>query len=161
MNRTQSSSLLGSPVLIGAVTVIVTIIAIFLSYNANEGLPFVPTYDLAAHVPDAQGLVEGNEVRIGGKRVGVVKTITAEKTPRRPYAKLGLQLDKTAEPVYSGARVTVRPRSPLGLKYLEVIPLKVGKPLAPGESLPLGTARQSVDLDQVLAALDPPARRSL
>src|SRR5215211_2433359 len=141
MNRTQSSSLLGSPVLIGAVTVIVTIIAIFLSYNANEGLPFVPTYDIAAEVPDAQGLVEGNEVRIGGKRVGVVKSIDARKTRTAAVANLALRLDKTAEPVYSGARVTIRPRSPLGLKYVELIPLKTGKPLKPGASLPLAAAR--------------------
>ena len=157
----SSDSLLGSPLLIGAVTTLVTVITVFLSYNANEGLPFVPTYNISARVPDAQGLVEGNEVRIGGKRVGVVKTITARKADAGPIAELGLKLDKPVQPIYSGARVTVRPRSPLGLKYLEVIPLKTGKPLAPRESLTLRAARETVDLDQVLSALDAPTRRSL
>ena len=32
----------GNPVLIGAATVLVVIVAVFLSYNANQGLPFVP-----------------------------------------------------------------------------------------------------------------------
>ena len=62
--RSGTSILAGSPVLVGAVTVIVTMVAVFLSYNANEGLPFVPTYDLTANVPNANGLVRGNEVRM-------------------------------------------------------------------------------------------------
>ena len=33
----------GNPVLIGAATVLVVLVAVFLSYNANQGLPFVPT----------------------------------------------------------------------------------------------------------------------
>ena len=40
-----------SPVLVGAVTVLVIIVAVFLAYNANNGLPFVSTYDLKARVP--------------------------------------------------------------------------------------------------------------
>ncbi len=51
---------------------LVVIVAVFLAYNANEGLPFVPTYELKAEVPSAANLVGGNEVRIGGARVGVV-----------------------------------------------------------------------------------------
>ena len=30
--------------LIGAATTLVVIVAVFLAYNANNGLPFVPTY---------------------------------------------------------------------------------------------------------------------
>ena len=159
--RTTSNSIMGSPILIGAVTVLVTVVAVFMSYNANEGLPFVPTYDIDARVPDAQGLVKGNDVRIGGKRVGVVTEITAEETGRSPIATLNLKLDKTAEPIHDSARVTVRPRSPLGLKYLEVKPVETGKPLPPGGTLPITAARKAVDLDQVLTAFDAPTRRSL
>ncbi len=71
----------GSPVLVGALTVLVVIVAVFLSYNANKGLPFVPTYDLNADLPNAAQLVAGNEVRIGGFRVGVVDTITPRRRP--------------------------------------------------------------------------------
>ena len=159
--RNQSQSVMASPILIGAVTTLVTVIAIFLSYNANEGLPYVPTYDIAVTVPSAAGLVEGNEVRIGGHRVGVVKTIDAVPTKTDPHAVLSLKLDKPVEPLYENTRVTVRPRSPLGLKYLEVEPLKGGEPLEPGDTLPLRNANPSVDLDQVLTALDQKTRRSL
>ena len=68
--RRGAASMLGSPVLVGAITLLVAIVAVFLSYNANSGLPFVPTYDLKAEFRNAANLVVGNDVRIGGQRVG-------------------------------------------------------------------------------------------
>ena len=44
----RGSGIAGNPVLIGAATVLVVLVAVFLSYNANQGLPFVPTYALKA-----------------------------------------------------------------------------------------------------------------
>jgi virulence factor Mce-like protein len=162
MRNRQNTSLLGSPILIGSVTTLVTLITVFLSYNANEGLPYVPTYDISVRLPNAQGLVEGNEVRVGGKRVGVVSQIRARPNPNgAPEAELALNLDQTSQPVYSQAHVIVRPRSPLGLKYLELTPVHGGKPLAEGDTLPVSRSRPSVDLDQVVDALNPQTRRSL
>src|SRR5207245_8204896 len=70
-----TASVVASPVLVGAVTTLIVIVSVFLAYNANKGLPFVPTYDLSARVPNGSNLVPGNEVRVGGFRVGVVDTI--------------------------------------------------------------------------------------
>ena len=72
----RGAGIAGNPVLIGAATVLVILVAVFLAYNANQGLPFVPTYSLKAEVPSAAALVRGNEVRIGGSRVGTVDAIT-------------------------------------------------------------------------------------
>jgi len=63
-------------VLVGAITVLIVVVGVFLAYNANKGLPFVPTYDINARVPSAADLVIGNDVRVGGNRVGVVNSIT-------------------------------------------------------------------------------------
>src|SRR4051794_41841823 len=68
--RRGSASIAANPVLIGAATTLVVLVAVFLAYNANAGLPFVPTYELKADVPDAANLVVGNDVRIGGTRGG-------------------------------------------------------------------------------------------
>ena len=46
-------SVLTNPVLVGALTVLVTIVAVTLAYNATNGLPFVPSYSLAVRVADA------------------------------------------------------------------------------------------------------------
>jgi hypothetical protein len=51
--RGRGSGIAGNPVLIGAATVLVIIVAVFLAYNANSGLPFVPTYELKTRVPNA------------------------------------------------------------------------------------------------------------
>jgi len=66
----RKSSIAANPVLIGAVTTLVLVVLVFLAYNANNGLPFVPSYDIKVEVPNAAGLVKGNEVRVGGTRVG-------------------------------------------------------------------------------------------
>ena len=68
----MSRSVASNPVLIGAVTVLVIIVAVFLSYNANTGLPFVPTTSLKVRVANGANLVNGNEVRSGGTRIGVI-----------------------------------------------------------------------------------------
>src|SRR3954470_19403900 len=160
--RPDQFSIAASPLLVGAVTVLITVVAVFLSYNANQGLPFVPTYDVAVTVPDAAGLVRGNEVRVGGLRVGIVRTIQPVAGPHgHPVGRLLLQLDKKIQPIRADTTLIVRPRSPLGLKYVELTPGKHGKPLAPRSILPLSAAKTPVELTDVLNSLDAPARSNL
>ncbi|HEY2651865.1 MAG TPA: hypothetical protein VGI50_08090, partial [Solirubrobacteraceae bacterium] len=68
-----------NPVLIGAITVLVAIVAVFLAYNANNGLPFVPTRQLKVDVANGAALVPGNEVEQGGYQIGLV----SDETPIR------------------------------------------------------------------------------
>ena len=81
--RGVSSTITASPTMVGAVTTLIVIVAVFLAYNANSGLPFVPVYRVSVDVPDAARLTNNNEVRIGGHRVGVVESIDTMR-PRRP-----------------------------------------------------------------------------
>src|SRR3954453_3180602 len=73
--RSPIQSLAASPTMVGAVTTLIVIVAVFLAYNANNGLPFVPVYRVSVQVPDASRLTNNNEVPIGGHRVGVVESI--------------------------------------------------------------------------------------
>ena len=57
--RRRQQSALANPVLIGAVTVLVILIAVFLAYNANNGLPFVPTRELKVDIASGSDLVPG------------------------------------------------------------------------------------------------------
>jgi virulence factor Mce-like protein len=160
VRRSSGAALTASPVLVGAVTVLVTIVAVFLSYNATSGLPFVPSYDLKANLPNAAQLVKGFEVRIGGARVGVISKIE----PRRrddgsTYAQVTMRLDKSIEPLPAGSKLRVRPRSALGLKYIELEPgPQGGKTLAAGSTIGVRDVRQSVELDQVFNMFDAKAR---
>ncbi len=150
-----------SPVLVGAVTLLVTIVAVYLSYNANAGLPFVPTYDLQARVPNAAGLVVGNDVRIGGSRVGSVSDIAPVPGGQgEPTARLKLKLDQSLEPLPADSTFLVRSRSALGLKYVQLTPGRAGAGLPAGTTVPLRQARpEPVEIDQVLNMFSAPARR--
>ena len=93
MRRRSARSLAGSPLLIGAVTTLVVIVAVYLAYNANNGLPFVPTYDVKVALPDANSLRVGDEVRIGGTRVGVVAAEAAAPGPADRRRERGRDAD--------------------------------------------------------------------
>jgi ABC-type transporter Mla subunit MlaD len=152
-----------SPVLVGAVTVLVIIVAVFLAYNANNGLPFVSTYDLKARVPNADALVKANEVRIGGARVGVVKSVVPVQLENgRVEAELTLSLDKSAEPIPQGSTLLVRPKSPLGLKYLQITPGTSGEPIKAGETIPVRYAKpEPGDIDKFFDMFNAPTRKGI
>jgi virulence factor Mce-like protein len=158
--RGGSGSIAGNPVLIGAATVLVVIVAVFLSYNANQGLPFVPTYALKAQTPSAANLVRGNEVRIGGTRVGSVDSITVErKEDGTGMAVLGLKLERAAAPLPKDTTVLIRPRSALGLKYVELTRGTSEAGFEDGDTIPLAQATPApVEFDEFVNMFDEDTR---
>jgi virulence factor Mce-like protein len=156
----RTAALTASPVLVGAVTVLVTIVAVFLSYNANTGLPFVPTYDLKANLPNGAQLVKGFEVRIGGARVGQISKIEPRRRPDgSTYAQITMKLDKEIEPLAADTTLLVRPRSAIGLKYVELRPGEGSRELASGSTIPVRQARpEVVELDDLFNMFDEKAR---
>lgn len=162
-NRSGLSGVASNPILVGAVTVLIVIVAVFLAYNANNGLPFVSTYNLKARVPNADALVKGNEVRIGGVRVGVVKKVVAVPlSDGRVAAELSLSLDKSAEPLPVDSTITVRPKSALGLKFLQVTPGDSKKGFEAGETIPVTAAQpEPVDIDEFFDMFDEPTRKAI
>ncbi|MDX6594947.1 MAG: phospholipid/cholesterol/gamma-HCH transport system substrate-binding protein [Solirubrobacterales bacterium] len=162
-NRSGIQGVASSPILVGAVTILVVIIAVFLAYNANNGLPFVSTYNLKVKVPNADALVKGNEVRIGGVRVGIVKSVVPEQeSDGTVFAELSLSLDKNAEPLPVDSTVTIRPKSALGLKFLQVTPGDSSKGFKPGETIPLTAyTPEPVDIDEFFDTFDEPTRKAI
>jgi virulence factor Mce-like protein len=162
-NRSGIGGFAASPVLVGAVTVLVVIVAVFLAYNANNGLPFVSTYDLKARVPDADALVKGNEVRIGGVRVGVVKSVVPVQLKSGAVeAELSLSLDKNAEPIPDNSTILVRPKSALGLKFLSITPGDSSKGFEAGETIPVTAAKtEPGDIDKFFDMFNEPTRDAI
>jgi virulence factor Mce-like protein len=153
-----TASIVASPVLVGAVTTLVVIVSVFLAYNANQGLPFVPTYDVNAQLPSGANLVKSNEVRVGGFRVGLIDKIDPGigvlNGKRRTIAIVHMKLDKTVQPLATDTRVIVRPRSALGLKYIELTPGHSKQTLKQGDTIPLAQAGQPVEFDDLLNTFD-------
>ena len=162
MRRRGSASIAANPVLIGAATTLVVLVAVFLAYNANSGLPFVPTYELKTEVPNAANLVEGNDVRIGGTRVGVVSDIAPRAHKDGSVtAVLTMKLETTIKPLPVDSTVLVRPRSALGLKYVELTKGTSSRGFPDGATIPLRQATpKPVEIDQVLNTFDDRTRRA-
>ena len=162
-NRSGIGGVASSPVLVGAVTVLVVIVAVFLAYNANNGLPFVTTYDLQARVPNANALVKNNEVRVGGVRVGVVREVVPVQLENgNAAAELTLTLDQSIEPLPVDSTITIRPKSALGLKFLQLTPGDSSETFAAGDTIPLTAyTPEPVDIDQFFDMFDEPTRKAI
>jgi virulence factor Mce-like protein len=159
VNRRRNNSIAANPILIGGVTVLVTIVAVFLSYNANHGLPFVPTYKVDIEIPNAAGLIAGNEVRIGGARVGVVRKIDAiARRDGSTGARLELALDDTSSHLPVDSKVRVRPKSSLGLKYVEITRGTASQTIDPGGTLNARNVSRPIDIDSFFNMFDEPTR---
>jgi virulence factor Mce-like protein len=163
--RAGTAALVASPVLVGAVTVLITTIAVFIAYNANQGLPFVPTYELNAELPSGDKLVKGNEVRVGGFRVGVVDNVVPKDVKlggkTHTIALVKMKLDKTVEPLATDTKIEVRPRSALGLKYIQISPGRSKQSYAAGDTIPLRFASQPLELENVFSMFDRKTRPAL
>ena len=170
--RGRVGSLAASPTMVGAITTLIILVAVFLAYNANNGLPFVPTYSVSAELCDGARLGPNNEVRIGGNRVGVVESIdtvpappnsgcqAADGSSSSTVAKLNLKLDKSADPLPADSTIRVRYRSAFGLKYLEISRGTSQTGLPAAGTLPLSQSQEQVEFDDVYNTFDTATREN-
>ena len=162
MRQRPDASIIANPMLVGTTTLLTVLVAIFVTYNANNGLPFVPTYNVRAVLSDAELLGHNAEVRIGGKRVGLVTQMAAQPTKSgKPIVVLRLKLDQEASPLPVDTKVRVRPKSVIGLKYLELDPGRSHRMIKPGGTIPIRNELPTVDLQDALNAFDSGTRKSL
>lgn len=160
MRGRRPPSVASNPVFVGAVTVLVVLVAVLLAYQANQGLPFVPVFELKVDTPDAARLVVGNEVREGGFRVGQVANIDPI-AGRSGGAQLTLRLDKSATPIPADTTVRIRPRSALGLKYVELVRGRSARALAEGSTIATRANAVSPELDDFFSIFDEPTRENI
>lgn len=107
---------------------------------------------------DASPLLEGNDVRMNGVRVGTIEAM--KQVPEG--ADVHLLLDRAALPVHVDATATIRPDSLLGERFIEIDP---GSPdaaaMEDGGTIAEQSTRATTDLDTVLNALDEPTSQAL
>lgn len=163
MDRRRRNSIAGSPLLIGAVTMLIVLVAVFLSYNANNGLPFVPTYNLKLELPEGSGLQPSNQVRIAGSRVGIVSSLTIHQSRRtgKITAIANLKLEKKVQPLPADTKAIVQSVSAIGLKYLELEQGTSKRTLKPGATIPVDQATEPVNIEELFNTFDEKTRRAL
>ncbi len=158
MNR-RRGSLAGSPLLIGAVTTLIVVVAVYISYNANHGLPFTPTYDLRVELQSAANLFPGNDVRIGGSRVGIVEKLVPEQEHNGHVVVFAyLKLEKGVQPLPANTTATVPSISSVGLKYLALERGNSTKTIPAGGEIPLSRVHEQVDIGEFFDMFNKQAR---
>ncbi len=160
--RRQQQPAFANPVLIGAVTVLALLLAVFLAYNANQGLPFVPTRTLHVDIANASDLVVGNDVREGGFRIGLVSDMRPIELPNGQVgAQLTLQLNQSNGDVPIDSTVSIRPLSVLGLKYVDLHRGIARHDFSDGGTVPYGQTTVPVQLDDIFSTFNPPTRTAV
>jgi phospholipid/cholesterol/gamma-HCH transport system substrate-binding protein len=163
MDRRRRNSLAANPLLIGAITTLIVVVAVFLSYNANNGLPFVPTYDINVALPEASGLQPSNQVRIAGSRVGLVNSMSAHEDPRtgRITAVAHLKLEKKVEALPVDTKAVVQSVSAIGLKYLELEKGSSRQTIKAGGTIPTSNTREPVNIEELFDMFNEKTRRAV
>jgi phospholipid/cholesterol/gamma-HCH transport system substrate-binding protein len=156
MNRRRGGSLAGSPLLIGAVTTLIVVVAVYLSYNANNGLPFVPTYNIKVELPQTSGLEASNVVRVGGSRVGIVNSLSVRQDPAtgRVTAIANLKLEKGLESLPADTTAIVQSLSSIGLKYLQLDKGTSHRTIKAGGTIPASQVREPVNIEELFNMFD-------
>jgi phospholipid/cholesterol/gamma-HCH transport system substrate-binding protein len=119
------------------------------------------TYEYDLVFQNAGQLVKGDDVQVGGRRIGSVREITLTDDNR---ARVHVEIQEPYAPLREGTAATIRLTSLSGIanRYIALTPApNSAKKLDDGAALPAGSTTDVVDLDQLFNALDPAARKDL
>src|SRR5436305_3199100 len=153
-------SAFANPVLIGAVTVLVLIVGVFLAYNANTGLPFVPTRQLRINFADGAALTQGSQVTsTGGFRIGLVSDMHAVRLPNGLVgAQAVLKLDRSFGSVPVNSTASISPRNLFGQKYVDLERGTARQVIPDGGVLPQSQTTIPVQFDDINKIFDAQTR---
>jgi len=162
MSRGRQQSAFTSPVLIGAVTVLVVLIAVYLAYIANNGLPFVPTRELKVDIANGSNVVPGNDVLEGGHRIGFVSDMKPAQLQNGSVgAQLTIKMSRSQGQIPVDSRVSIRLRSVLGQKYIDLAKGSSSHIIPDGGTLPISQTNVPVQLDEIFSIFNPPTRQAV
>jgi phospholipid/cholesterol/gamma-HCH transport system substrate-binding protein len=141
-------------VIFALVTVLASYVLVSTITNAGYGEQL--TY--RAQFIDVAGLVEGDEVRIAGVRVGQVTGIgLAPDQTDRPVAEVELEVDADV-PVPTGVLATIRYRNLVGQRYIALTEGEGGlggEHLAENDLIPLAQTKPALDLTTLFGGFQP------
>jgi virulence factor Mce-like protein len=139
---------------LGAAGIAVAALLAWVGINAPNNIPGRSYYNLKAQFSEADNLTSHYQVRIAGRLVGQV----LEPKVSDGQAVVDLQLEGDLAPLRSDTTMRVRPRSAIGVRFVELVPGTRGRPLGEGETIPARQTSASLPLDTVLGTLDAPTR---
>ena len=121
-------------------------------------LPFSSEYHVSAIFPDAEGVIPDSSVTIGGALAGRVEQVSL--TPQGAKVTMRL-LDRWQHTVHRDATASVRIKSLLGERFVNIDPGTPGQAMLASDSTIGQRGTLSVELTDVLDMLDQPTRARL
>ena len=110
---------------------------------------------------NAGQLVKGDDVQVGGRRIGTIKTITLTSSNQ---ARVRVEIEEPYAPLREGTQAVIRLTSLSGIanRYIALTPApNSAKALDDGATLAVGSTTDVVDLDQIFNTLDPATTKDL
>ncbi|MDQ6607731.1 MAG: MlaD family protein [Actinomycetota bacterium] len=152
-----------NPTLVGAMTVLAIVLAVYLAYSANQGLPFLPTRELKVDVTNGANLVVGADVDSGGTRIGELTALQPVEIRHtgQVAAQLTLTLSKANGRVPINSTVSVGERSLLGQKFVELNKGNAKRVFADGGTMPISQTSIPVQIDDVFNTFTPQTRTAV
>jgi phospholipid/cholesterol/gamma-HCH transport system substrate-binding protein len=141
-------------IVVGALAVVVLIIA-YLVFSGGGGANYQLVF------AEADQLVLGDQVQVGGVPVGTIKDIVL--TPDFK-ARVTVHVNSPLAPLHQGttAQVRVPSLASVANRYIALTPGPNSRPkLAAGATLPTSATEGTVDLDQLFNTLNPKTRKGL
>ncbi len=151
----QLRGLTGPLVKLVVFAVVTTMAAyVLVSTITNAGYGEQITY--RAQFTDVAGLVEGDEVRIAGVRVGQVAGIGLADQTDRPVAEVELEVSATV-PLPEAVEATIRYRNLVGQRYIALTEGEGsrGETLEEGDVIPLAQTTNALDLTVLFGGFQP------
>jgi phospholipid/cholesterol/gamma-HCH transport system substrate-binding protein len=149
-----SSSRVTRPLAAGALALVVLIVA-YLLLAGGGGTSYKLLF------AEANQLVRGDQVQVGGVPVGSIKNIVLTKDYK---ALITIRVDSSLAPLHAGttAQVRVPSLTSVANRYIALTPGPNNAPALPaGTTLPTTATHGVVDLDQLFNVFNPQTRRAL
>jgi phospholipid/cholesterol/gamma-HCH transport system substrate-binding protein len=138
-----------------ALALVVVLAAWLLLFRGNEGTDYTLLFENAGQ------LVPDNDVQVGGRRVGSVRSIDLTDDNQ---AAVRVRVEEPYAPLREGTQATIRLTSLSGIanRYVALVPgPESSRELPDGATLTTESTTSAVDLDQIFNTLDAKTRGSL
>ena len=102
-------------------------------------------------------------MRIGGARVGAVDTITTQRRDDgTSVAVISMKLERDVDPLPKDSTIIIRPKSALGLKYVEITRGTSTDGYEDGDTIPVSASKPTeVEFDEFVNTFDDKTRPAM
>lgn len=114
-------------------------------------------YEVRVALPTAPGIVSGGIVKIDGVVAGTVQSVE----PENDHAFVTLELEDEFAPLHDGVKVMASWKAAVGERHVDIEDGKRTNAAIPDGGMVKGTVAEFVEVDKILAALDPRTRERL